>query len=120
MRFHSVGSRLSAGMAAVILSFIILSLFITAQLTRKFGEQEIFKNLLHGTTVYRKFIALQQELIKDKARLLAETPYLKATVNIGDLEHETAFYTAMRLVVIGTAPLPICILTQKMRSIHYF
>ncbi|MCZ6796118.1 MAG: methyl-accepting chemotaxis protein [Planctomycetota bacterium] len=97
MKLRTVDSKLLAGIGAVIVGFAVLFLTVTAMITRKFAREETTRNLAQGEQAFRRFASLQQTLLLDKARTLAQTPYLKATMNISDIDHETVFYTASQL-----------------------
>ncbi|MBI4585440.1 MAG: HAMP domain-containing protein [Planctomycetes bacterium] len=104
-KFNNLRSKFFLGMGAVILSFIFLSLLFIAQLIKKFAREEISRNLHDGVRAYGEFSALSNKLLIDKARSVAETPYLKATMNIPQVDHETALYAAKKVEQVSKTPL---------------
>jgi len=105
MRLRTVGSKLFLGMGAVILSFILLCLLITAQLTGKFAEEEVLKNLQQGKKSFDRLVSLRQRLLVDKAGAVAEAPYLKATMNIAEVDHETVLVAIQNVAEVAEAAL---------------
>ena len=105
----TVGSKIFLGMGAVILSFTILSLWITGQLTAKFSREEVVRNLQHGKTAFDRFFSYRRSFLMDKARSISELPYLKATMNIPELDAETARYAVQNLQELSQEALTLLI-----------
>ena len=105
MSLRSVRSKLFLGMGTVILLFIALSLLIVSQLVKSFGREEIARNLDAARVSFDGYERMRRRLLQDKGRSLADAPYLKATMSIEELDHETAHYSAQRLDVVAQTDL---------------
>lgn len=105
MKFRSVRAKLFVGMGTVIAAFVLLSLLIVTHVADEFGEEEIGRNLRFARDAFQGYMESRQQLLQDKGRSLADAPYLKATLSIEELDHETAFYLASQLTEVGQTDL---------------
>ncbi len=80
MTLRTVRSKIFVGMGTVIVGFVLLSLLVLSHLIDRLAKVEIGQNLRHGESALGQFLKLRQRLLKDKAASLAETPYLKASL----------------------------------------
>jgi signal transduction histidine kinase len=97
VRRRSVRSELFIGMLAVILSFIVGSVVVMDQVLEGMAETEIRQDLVLARQAYDRFDGLQEDLLLNKAWSLAETPFLKATINIPGVDDQTLDHAATSL-----------------------
>jgi hypothetical protein len=93
----TIGTKIFAGMVAVSLIFIFVSLFILNRFMGRIAEDEVTYTLRRGERAYERFVVLHDNLVAAQARSVAQTPHLKAVMNIADVDHETVFHTAREL-----------------------
>jgi signal transduction histidine kinase/ActR/RegA family two-component response regulator len=105
MKLRTVRAKLFVGMGTVIAAFVTLSLIIVTQVADQFGEEEIGRNLQFARNAFQGYMQSRQQLLQDKGRSLADTPYLKATLSLEELDHETAFYLATQLAEVSQTDL---------------
>ncbi len=112
MRLRTIRSKLSLGMGGVIIGFILLSLMSLGLLTRSFATREITRSLVAGKDAFDRFINLRFELLRGKARSIARTPYLRATLTIEELDQATAFQAAQQVFQDAETPLLVLLDAQ--------
>ncbi|MEE8335684.1 MAG: PAS domain S-box protein [Candidatus Neomarinimicrobiota bacterium] len=61
------------------------------------AQNEIRNSLKNSKLALSRLNTLQEDLLISKARSLSQVPYLKAVMNIPQVDHETVFYTAQNL-----------------------
>lgn len=109
MAGRTVRSQLFLSTGAVVVLCILASVFIVSMIVDNFCHEEISRNLTHGRQVFEGYLRVKNSLLRDKGRSLAQTPYLKATISIEDLDQETAHYTAATLQEIADTELLLLI-----------
>ena len=90
-------------MVAVLAVFISCSVLVVDRLALQMGERQVRDNLLRGVRAYGLFAQLRSDIVASQARSIAQTPLLKAVMNIPEVDPETVYYTARDLYeAIGT------------------
>ncbi|MCZ6795011.1 MAG: ATP-binding protein [Planctomycetota bacterium] len=105
MKIRTFRSKLFLAMGSVILTSIVLSVVTASRIIWQFAQSEIARNLEDGKRAYFEFVELQRKLLQDGARSVAETPYLKATLNIPDVDRETVSIVARMVHEVTETPL---------------
>ena len=105
----TIGAKIFAGMVAVSLTFIFASLFILNRFLGGIAEDEVSYSLFRGERAYERFVALHDNLFAVQARSVAQTPHLKAVMNIADVDHKTVFHTARELHLVVDTDLMLLI-----------
>ena len=93
----TIRTKIFAGMVAVAVAFIALSLFIAHRFMGSIAADEVTYTLRGGELAYQRFTALRDNYVAMQARSIAQTPHLRAVMNISDVDHETVLYTARTL-----------------------
>jgi signal transduction histidine kinase len=88
-------------MLAVILASLAASQVMTDRGLKRIAETEVAGSLQGGRLAYERFEALRSKLLLDTAASVALTPYLKATLTIPDVDHETLLFTAKELQAVS-------------------
>ncbi len=107
MSAFSFRTKLFIGMGVVVLSLTLFALSAIGIVIERFAEKEVAENLHEGRRSYEQFLSLRYELLVGKARAIAETPYLKAVMNIASVDHETVFHTATEARELANAPFAV-------------
>ena len=76
-------------MGAVILTFVVLATVALALSTWKAAGKEVRRTSQQGKRALDRFLDLRLQLQLDKARSIAELPYLRATLSIPDVDART-------------------------------
>ena len=97
MRALRIRTKIFLGMVAILAVFAFVSTVVIAHLAARMAERQISDTLRESVKSYQYFSALRGELVASQARSLAQTPLLKAVMNIPQVDHETAYYTARDL-----------------------
>lgn len=105
MKLRTVRAKLFVGMGTVIAAFVTASLIIVTHVADQFGEEEIGRNLQFARNAFQGYMQTRQQVLQDKGRSLADTPYLKATLSLEELDHETASYLASQLADVSQTDL---------------
>ncbi len=92
-----IRTKIFLGMVAMLAVFACASTVVIAHLAARMAERQISNTLLESVKSYQHFSALRGELVANQARSLAQTPLLKAVMNIPEVDHETVYYTARDL-----------------------
>lgn len=93
----TIGAKIFSGMVAVSLTFIFAALFILNRFLGGIAEDEVSYTLFRAERAYERFVVLHDNLFAVQARSVAQTPHLKAVMNIADVDHRTVFHTAREL-----------------------
>lgn len=109
MKLRTVRAKLFVGMGTVIAAFVTASLIIVTHVADQFGEEEIGRNLQFARNAFQGYMQTRQQVLQDKGRSLADTPYLKATLSLEELDHETAYYLASQLTEVSQTDLLLLI-----------
>ncbi len=103
--FRTVQAKLFAGTGLVLLGFVGLSLTSISVLTGRSAEASIARELAAARIASQRYLSLRSDVLVTRARAVAQTPYLKATLTIDELDRETAFATARQLSEVAETPL---------------
>ena len=109
MKLRTLRSKIFLAMGVVVLALILLSLLSMGVLTKSFANQEITRNLQAGKSALDRFLDLRYELLRGKARSIAQTPFLKATLTIEDLDQHTAFQAVRQVYQVAETPLLVVV-----------
>ena len=96
----TIGAKIFVGMVAISLTFIFVSLFILNRFLGGIAEDEVSYSLFLSERAYERFVVLHDDLFAVQARSVAQTPHLKAVMNIADVDHKTVFHTARELHLV--------------------
>ena len=102
---RTVQGRLFAGTGAVVLGFALLSFASIELMMRRHTDAAMLRELDAARLASGRVLALRREVLQGGARALAQTPYLKATYTIDELDAATAFATAVQLKDVSETPL---------------
>ncbi|MCH8011561.1 MAG: HAMP domain-containing protein [Candidatus Marinimicrobia bacterium] len=97
----SIRSKIFLVVFTVSVIFVLISAIVMNILMARIANDEVTQNLRVGKEAYERFIALRYSLIESEARILSQTPHLRAVMNIPDVNHETVLYTAQPLSKIN-------------------
>ena len=97
MKSLRIRTKIFLGMVAVLVVFIIFSVLVVNRLALRMGERQVRDNLLRGVRAYELFAQLRGDIVVSQARSIAQTPLLKAVMNIPEVDPETVYYTARDL-----------------------
>ncbi len=97
MKSLRIRTKIFLGMVAVLAVFIIFSVLVVNRLALRMGERQVRDNLLRGVQAYELFAQLRGDIVASQARSIAQTPLLKAVMNIPEVDPETVYYTARDL-----------------------
>ena len=95
----SIRAKIFGGMITVTLLFISILLYLESGLGR-IVDQEVAYSLRSGKRAYERFTELRDHLLINQARSIAQAPYLRAVMDIPDVDHETVYYSAQALYEI--------------------
>lgn len=84
-------------MIAVLLLFIGGTVLVVHRWVEQVYERQVSDMLQRGVLAYDHFVALRAEIVTNQARSMAQTPLLKAVINIPEVDAETVFYTVREL-----------------------
>lgn len=85
----TVQRRMFIGLTSVVVVLVITVNFGVQFLLADIARREILNNLHHSVVAYRRFDDQRKELLVAQALSVAQTPYLKATLSIPDVDIET-------------------------------
>jgi hypothetical protein len=80
---------------------------LLAELIRGFSEREFNKSLGQASYAFKEFMNLERRLLKDKASSFAEMPFLKATLGIQSVDHETLFVAVQQIQELSQCALTL-------------
>lgn len=96
-----VSSRLKTqvfvGVLLVLLSNFAISHLFLHQAFSRIAKRQVDEGLNAGRLALDRFLEVQTQGYFEIAKSLAETPYLKATLTIPEVDHETLLHTAREL-----------------------
>jgi signal transduction histidine kinase/CheY-like chemotaxis protein len=90
----TVRQELFVGMFAVTIASLLVSLLALDQALRRIAVDRMSADLERASRSYAQFAGLQKRLLSNRIAALVEVPYLKATLTITDVDHETVFHAA--------------------------
>lgn len=93
----SIRSKFFLGMLSVPFAFILVAFLVTNLLIERIAGSEVERSLEKGRVAYDRFSELHYKLISEKARSLAQTPYLKAVLSIDEVDEGTVYHTAKQV-----------------------
>ena len=97
-----IRTKIFLAMIAVLLVFIGAAVLVVDRWVERVSERQVSETLQRGVRAYEHFAALRADIVANQARSMAQTPLLKAVMNIPEVDAETAFYTARELYeVVG-------------------
>ena len=105
----TIKTKIFLGTVAVSLIFILISMLAMNRFIEKMAYNEVLYNLRTGKRAYERFTALRNNLIISQARSIAQTPLLKAVINISDVDGATVFHTAQELYGVSEISLMLLI-----------
>ena len=105
----TIGAKFFIGMVAISLTFIMVSLLTLDRFLARIAEDEVSYSLFLSERAYERFEVLHDNLFAIQARSVAQTPHLKAVMNIADVDHKTVFHTARELHLVVNTDLMLLI-----------
>ena len=94
MKALRIRTKIFLGMVAILAGFIATSVIVVDRLAVRMGERQISSDLLRGVGAYELFAQLRGDIAANQARSIAQTPLLKAVIDISEVDYETVYYTA--------------------------
>ena len=104
MKF-TIQKKILAALVAVGIPVLFITVYILVHFLGFVEKKEIHDQLQSSRTAYLRFQEQQHELLITKAKAIAQIPYLKATLGIPGVDHETLFYLNSQLRAIADMPL---------------
>lgn len=89
----SIKNKIWAILFIVIGVFIVLINAVIKYEISAINKQEIFKNMRASALAYQRYSEQNQSLLISKVESIAQTPFLKATLSIPNVDIETLAYT---------------------------
>jgi diguanylate cyclase (GGDEF)-like protein len=95
----SIKNKIWITLLIIICVFVLLINTIINFQIKDISKGEIFKNMQASALAYQRYSEQRQSLLLSKAEAISQTPYLKATLSIPDLDKETLAYTMSNINV---------------------
>ena len=101
----TIQKKILAGLVAIGVPFFSITIYIMLHFLETVAKKEIHDQLQSSRIAFERFQEQQHELLLTKAKAIAQIPYLKATLGIPGVDHETLFYLNAQLRTIADMPL---------------
>ena len=113
MRNLRIRTKIFLGMVTILAVFICTAAIVVDRLALRMGERQIRGDLLRGVRAYGLFAQMRGDIIANQVRSIAQTPLLKAVMNIPEVDPATVYYTARDLYEAIDADLMLLIDTES-------
>ena len=104
-----IRTKIFVGMIVVLLVFIGAAVLVINRWVGQVAERQVANTLQRGAHAYERFAALHADILASQARSMAQTPLLKAVMNIPEVDSETAYYTARELYDVADVQLMLLV-----------
>ncbi len=101
--------KIFAALVLLMVLFILVSSEFMLQVLGSIATQEVERSLRHSQKAYQHFKEQRFELLLIKARSIAQTPHLRATLSIPQVDHETVFFGGLNLLDIADTELMLIV-----------
>lgn len=94
-------------LSGTLVLFVAIVNLAMVYLLHQIAEKESIQELKSGLVAYERFYEQRRDLMLAKANSIARIPYLKATLTIPDVDHETLLVTASGIANLADVELLI-------------
>ena len=94
MKVLRIRTKIFLGMVAILAGFVATSVIVVDRLAMRMGERQINSDLLRGLGAYELFAQLRGDIVANQVRSIAQTPLLKAVMDISEVDYKTVYHTA--------------------------